>query len=361
MPGGCNALDAGMAGAFGEGSFAPSEGYDSFGGFGTGLAEPPAQQGGCCGYGPGGYCGYSAPGAGAVDAAGSGWGEGAGGRPFEAMRWEGSSEAMGCTLPAGMSGDPGTGYQGHEALGSMQCGGGEALGRASGSSSPPGMEGFGMEGSFGMEGFSGDGMYSVTGGHANGIDAFITSNMLNKEAADVLVSLPPDVQDTVMKQFSPKSADPGSYEMNGKFIMFARSVERGQKGKGKVVEKGKAPGKVVGKDICGWSSAKGMSDSWGKGSSWDMGYGWDAGKGWGPDWSKGGKSVLFSLPPDVQLTVMEQFKGGDVGGVNGRFIVFARGVEKGRKGFGKGKGAFPSMGPPYGKGCNGGSSRFVPY
>mmetsp|Transcript_56292 Transcript_56292/g.134171 ORF Transcript_56292/g.134171 Transcript_56292/m.134171 type:complete len:120 (-) Transcript_56292:113-472(-) len=48
------------------------------------------------------------------------------------------------------------------------------------------------------------------------------------------------------------------------------------------------------------------------------------------------KAVLLSLAPAVQQTVMEQFRGGDVGGVNGRFIVFARGVEKGRKGTSKG-------------------------
>merc|ERR1719215_2474685 len=47
-------------------------------------------------------------------------------------------------------------------------------------------------------------------------------------------------------------------------------------------------------------------------------------------------SVLNSLPPGTQSSVMEQFKGGEVGAVNGRFIVFARGVQKGRFGTGGG-------------------------
>merc|ERR1719491_2395951 len=98
------------------------------------------------------------------------------------------------------------------------------------------------------------------------LDAFIAQHDLNNEAADVLLSLSPEIQQTVMKQFSPKSAQAGTYEMNGKLIMFARSVERGSKGKGK-----DGKGKDFGKGFDKGKGKPGM-DAWGgmsKGSSWE--------------------------------------------------------------------------------------------
>mmetsp|Transcript_56290 Transcript_56290/g.134159 ORF Transcript_56290/g.134159 Transcript_56290/m.134159 type:complete len:302 (-) Transcript_56290:563-1468(-) len=73
------------------------------------------------------------------------------------------------------------------------------------------------------------------------IEAFCTSYGLNSEAQGVIERLVPEAQETVMTQFSPKGVQPGSYEMNGKLIMFARNVERGYKGGGK--GKGKDAGK----------------------------------------------------------------------------------------------------------------------
>merc|ERR1719343_177528 len=64
-------------------------------------------------------------------------------------------------------------------------------------------------------------------------EEFAATHQLKQEAIDVLMSLSPEIQDTVLTQFRCKTALPGSYEMNGKFIMFARSVERNAKGKGK--------------------------------------------------------------------------------------------------------------------------------
>merc|ERR1719491_1251409 len=63
--------------------------------------------------------------------------------------------------------------------------------------------------------------------------------------------------------FRPKSAQAGSYEMNGKLIMFARSVERGSKGKGK-----DGKGKDFGK---GFDKGKGKPGK-------DFGKGFDKGK-----------------------------------------------------------------------------------
>jgi len=223
-------------------------------------------------------------------------------------------------------------------------------------------------------------------GPAMGMDTFIATHMLNQQSLDVLTSLPPDVQQTVMKAFSPKTADPGSYEINGKFIMFARSVQRGQKGGGKKGDKGKGKGWDMGKGGWGGDPWGGKGGGWG-GDAWggggwggDLGKGkgsfaWGGGKGKGDfgkgkptgpmipddpnidppsheelqkfcaDWAlnEDAKSVLLSLSPPTMHCVMREFKGGaPPGQVDGRFIVFARGVQKGRftfkgnKGGGKG-------------------------
>mmetsp|Transcript_17561 Transcript_17561/g.37603 ORF Transcript_17561/g.37603 Transcript_17561/m.37603 type:complete len:338 (-) Transcript_17561:373-1386(-) len=247
------------------------------------------------------------------------------------------------------------------------------------------------------------------------VDGFVEAHGLNKESHGVLTSLSPEIQEIVIRQFRPKASEPGSYEVNGKFIMFARSVERGQKGKGKG-DKGPPKGKGP-----GWSPMKGgpckggCQDYWGGG--WDGGWGplswspdpwsWgsmmgDWGSGWspwGPDWGKGSgkdywgkpsapgwgykgwdewgkngkgwkgdrkgtpyedlkveppskdeiaafctqwqlnedaRAVLDSLDPATTHSVLKEFKGGESGQVNGRFIVFARGVQKGRFPVGKG-------------------------
>lgn len=255
-------------------------------------------------------------------------------------------------------------------------------------------------------------------------DTFIATYQLNKEALDVLYSLDEETQQTVMRQFRPKTAAPGSYEMNGKFIMFARSVQRGQKGKkgcwnggGKGCWDGSwNQGGDWGKGGCGcgccggggpdgcaggeWGPAgcgPAACGDWGKGGDWNSMGGkggenwagdgsWDNGKGAGPmggpmgDQTNGqmGSSflpglpptpediqefssrwglnddahkVLMDLSPDIQANVMQQFKGGEPGSVNGRFIVFARGVQKGRKGCSKG----------YGKDFGSKDNRWAPY
>lgn len=124
---------------------------------------------------------------------------------------------------------------------------------------------------------------------------------LNDDAEAKLLALEPSVRHTVMQSFSPPDH---MTEVSGKFIMFASSVQKGKGAKGK-------GGRSEEDD------AQAFVDQWGL--------------------NEDATNKLMKLSPEHRQTVMQEFSPREPAGtVNGKFIVFASGVEK-RSGKGAGK------------------------
>eukprot|EP00930_Biecheleria_cincta_P000983 TRINITY_DN102162_c0_g1_i1.p1 TRINITY_DN102162_c0_g1~~TRINITY_DN102162_c0_g1_i1.p1 ORF type:complete len:566 (-),score=92.93 TRINITY_DN102162_c0_g1_i1:35-1693(-) len=123
---------------------------------------------------------------------------------------------------------------------------------------------------------------------------------LNEDAVATLCSVPPAVAAEVLTSFAPMNA--GASEVNGKFIMFTRSVATNIKGIGK----GKGP------------SIQEFVDRWAL--------------------NEDAQSVLFDLPPHCMQDVLNDFAPSEEAReVNGKFIMFARSYARWQKGSGKGK------------------------
>eukprot|EP00927_Polykrikos_kofoidii_P064485 TRINITY_DN5973_c0_g1_i6.p1 TRINITY_DN5973_c0_g1~~TRINITY_DN5973_c0_g1_i6.p1 ORF type:complete len:684 (+),score=108.95 TRINITY_DN5973_c0_g1_i6:130-2052(+) len=241
---------------------------------------------------------------------------------------------------------------------------------------------------------------------------FIQRWGLGADAQAVLMNLLPEIQRVVISSFTPRTEvgqvansfhDLGR-PVDGKFIVFARSVESNHKGlwKGKDKAKGKTGGKFLATPMMmGPNSSMGNDGCWmfapgyGKGAKCNCkgcGCGefhaqWDS-----SSWMHGApprenelavtdfiqrwrladdaQTVLLSLTPECQHIVTTNFAPktdqgnvaqcvADLGRpVDGKLILFARGVEKTHSGgkvgygkFGKLKGKGPSwFGPSHGKG-----------
>merc|ERR1712087_339656 len=130
-------------------------------------------------------------------------------------------------------------------------------------------------------------------------EEFLNSWGIQESGRNVFYSLAPDIKQRVMVEFAPH-LKPGeeNNDQTGRFIVFARGVERG----GKTVQQ---PVVNVEEQFL---SAWGIQES--------------------------GRNVFYDLTPDIQARVMAEFApnlkpGEESKDQTGRFIMFARGVQRG--------------------------------
>lgn len=156
----------------------------------------------------------------------------------------------------------------------------------------------------------GGGMYGMSNGppavsHVQTEDGTSVSEMvtkwnLNEDALEAMCRVPPDVAAEVLTNFAPLNAN--ANEVNGKFIMFTKSISKNWKGIGKG----------------GGLSIKEFTEKW--------------------SLNEDAQGVLFDLAPYVMRQVLIDFAPSEEGrDVNGKFIMFARSYARAHKGMGKGK------------------------
>eukprot|EP00927_Polykrikos_kofoidii_P057030 TRINITY_DN5113_c0_g3_i1.p1 TRINITY_DN5113_c0_g3~~TRINITY_DN5113_c0_g3_i1.p1 ORF type:complete len:444 (-),score=111.02 TRINITY_DN5113_c0_g3_i1:103-1434(-) len=159
---------------------------------------------------------------------------------------------------------------------------------------------------------------------------FVTKWSLQSEAQELLASLPLEIQQKVMRDFSPRDT---SRDVNGIFLKFAASVRAGQ------WQQQAYPEETFNTIPSAWQQRNLVS----KGVSQEV-----AGDAIDQDvdtfvtqWSLGQEALqlLSSMTPEQRLKVMSEFNPRDATtDVNNIFLKFGQGVVRGSAGKSKGKG-----------------------
>jgi len=165
---------------------------------------------------------------------------------------------------------------------------------------------------------------------------FVASWGLGDEAQTILLSLAPDVQERVMKEFSPHDAE---RDANGIFLRFARSVGAGA---------GPAHRQVLSHssgELSAPARIQRPARQHAPANSQTAAHSTDEIATFVSQWNlhDDAQQVLYSLSPELMMKVMTDFSPRDTSSdVNNIFMKFAQGVGKGKgkpaPSFGKGKG-----------------------
>mmetsp|Transcript_24322 Transcript_24322/g.54153 ORF Transcript_24322/g.54153 Transcript_24322/m.54153 type:complete len:622 (+) Transcript_24322:91-1956(+) len=198
---------------------------------------------------------------------------------------------------------------------------------------------------------SGAGPFADWAAEDPGLSSFVERWSLGPDAQQALTSLPPELQHEVISKFAPLNdlgqpcsnrAELGR-ECDGKLILFARGVAKG-KGKGKHMGGFMGPAMAFA-DYWGYSAPNGMFWSEKQAPKANI-----SPEAFVEKWGLGADAqrVFLSVDPAVQSEVMSKFSPkndqgvparnrSDLGrDVDGKLILFTRGVERSSKGKGKG-------------------------